>query len=250
MEDTYDAEIPISDYDLPILYDPDIDFDYLSQIRAIRTLLSRQDHQEAELIDEIKRVEGIAQSSAGAANQHAVDVLSELIHESFYQDVAHSMAAVGMLAPLIETIFRAVFKCIGAPWPRGDIAKNIVKCIEGDGSGIKQHMPTTLETTLEALFTYRNRMFHFGFEWPSEERRKFNKSLSQWPHDWFNAVTSGGEPWMFYMSSIYIIHCLDLAEDVLEGLDCLELWGPPHLACSPNKTFPSSTGDQVQVRHL
>ena len=225
MKDIYDTEIEISDYDLIMLYGADIDFDCLSQIGAIRTLLSRQEHYEAALIDEIKRVEEIARNSAGPANQHAVDVHGELIHESFYQDVAHSMAAVGMLAPLIESIFRAVIK----NWSRGDIAKNIMKSIRDDDNGIQEYMPATLEATLDALFAYRNKMFHFGFEWPPDERRKFDMRLSEWPSDWFGTVTSDGKPWMFYMSSLFITHCLDLAEDVLKGLARHELGGTPSL---------------------
>ncbi len=35
-----------------------------------------------------------------------------------------------------------------------------------DATGLAADLPTDLRKTLAALFGYRNKMFHLGFEWP------------------------------------------------------------------------------------
>ena len=71
-----------------------------------------------------------------------------------------------------------------------------------------------------ALFTYRNRMFHHGFEWPMNERKKFDEMIREegWPPEWFRKSESGGEPWIFYMSDQFVQHCLTTIDQVLEGV--------------------------------
>ena len=44
---------------------------------------------------------------------------------------------------------------------------------------VREYMPDDLETTLAALFSYRNEMFHFGFEWSTKELERFERS--RWP---------------------------------------------------------------------
>ena len=66
---------------------------------AIRGLLYRQERADKELSDRIKEADEGARRTKGRANDHAVDVWVELAEMSCYQDAAHSMAAVGMIAP-------------------------------------------------------------------------------------------------------------------------------------------------------
>jgi hypothetical protein len=58
---------------------------------------------------------------------------------------------------------------------------------------------------LEALFEYRNYMFHNGFEWPQARCAQFAARIdkSGW-QDWFSTFTRGGEPWIFYMTEAFI----------------------------------------------
>ena len=206
-----------NDFFLVLSAGQDVGFDYVAQLTAIHSLIGHQRHFDTELRSEIKRVEGIAATLTGAANSHAVDTLVDLIHESGYQGIAHSMAAAGMLAPFIESVFRAAFRSMRRELPSKDLVKNIMNFVDDEELGMQQYMPTTLEPTLEALFAYRNKLFHFGFEWPQEERLKFHRRLSEWPCDWFGVSTSGGDPWMFYMSTEFIKYCLDTAVQVLTG---------------------------------
>ncbi|MCY4578661.1 MAG: hypothetical protein OXD31_06390 [Chloroflexi bacterium] len=70
-----------------------------AQLVAIRDLLDRQERADRELSDRIEEADEVARRARGRANEHAVDVWVELAEMSCYRDTAHSMAAVGMLAP-------------------------------------------------------------------------------------------------------------------------------------------------------
>lgn len=194
-------------------------FNYDAQLVAIHDLLNRQKRASQELSDRMKEADETARQTSGRANEHAVGSWVELAEMSCYQDAAHSMAAVGMIAPFIESAFRVALRYAGNPLPQGDLAKNIVKHVEE--VGMKEYLPTDLERTLLALFSYRNEMFHGGFEWSSEKLKKFESLLDEgrWPPDWFSKATSGDEPWMFYMTSAFVDHCLNMAERVIEGIE-------------------------------
>ncbi|MCX7382601.1 MAG: hypothetical protein NT133_14565 [Alphaproteobacteria bacterium] len=71
-----------------------------------------------------------------------------------------------------------------------------------------------------ALVSYRNNMFHNGFEWPPETREKFSARIKNdgWPGNWFTQATRGDVPWVFYMSDDFVAKCLELIEKVLDGV--------------------------------
>ena len=194
------------------------EFDYDAQLFAIRSLLSHQEQDDQELSNRIEEASNVAKRARGPANDHAVNALVELMHMSCYQDAAYSMAAVGMIAPLIESAFRKAFSAIGKELPQGHLVENIAKRVEE--VGMKKHLPKGLKPTLSALFAYRNKMFHGGFEWSSEEIKKFERQLDKscWPSDWFSKATTDNEPWMFYMSPGFVDQCLDMAEQVIKGI--------------------------------
>ena len=191
---------------------------YGAQLVAIRDLLYRHELADQELSDRIREADAVARRAEGRANDHAVEVWVELAEMSCYQDAAHSMAAVGMIAPLIESAFRAAFRSIKKDLPRGNLVKEIVK--RAEEVGMRKYLPPDLEPTLSALFEYRNKMFHGGFEWSKDELKKFEKLLDEnlWPPDWFSKATTDDEPWMFYMTSAYVDHCLEMAEGVIRGI--------------------------------
>ena len=100
---------------------PDLDYD--SQLIAIRELLDRHRNAEAEHAAEIKKAEQlvrdpvrtrhpkdgfIAALEEGARQQNWIDHM----HYSVYHHAAHSMAAVGLIAPLVESIFYQSFRSI------------------------------------------------------------------------------------------------------------------------------------------
>lgn len=240
-------ELFLSDSDLACVLLPDLD--YRAQLIAIRTLLGRNEHFDTAIAEESRQLEQHARQTKGLLNEHIVDMWVDCLHESTYQKIAHSMAAVGMLAPLIETIFHQAFQAMfhhrpaianqefnhkrwqqsvkdqwdcHFVWEKGRRNKDLVKGILqlAEAVELTPYLPDDLEPTLQALFGYRNKMFHCGFEWPVEERQRFAKRIDEsgWPVDWFVTATTGGEPWIFYLTDIFTSHCFDLVESVIEGL--------------------------------
>ncbi len=158
------------------------------------------------------------------------------------------MAAVGMLAPLFESILcqsfsgiRRSFETNSIPFSShlrwklitkkqwdchfvftqsGGKEKNLVKGVLqlADATGLTVHLPNDFGPTLQALFEYRNKMFHFGFEWPTVERERFQKRTADWPSDWFRMATSDHKPWIFYLTDTFIHHCLTIIDNVLSGV--------------------------------
>ena len=194
--------------------------DYDAQFLAIRSLLFRQERADQELSERIGKVGKVAKQTSGIANDCAVDEWVDLVHGSCYQDAAHSMAAVGMIAPFIESIFEHAFPGMLDKKSYKGLSKveRIMRLVCEEN--IRSYMPDNLEPTLSALFAYRNAMFHSGFEWPCKELERFEKKLNKscWPSDWFLQATSNDKPWMFYMSPKFIEHCLGIVEKVIRGI--------------------------------
>jgi len=233
------------------------DLDYDSQLAAIRHLLRVHRAADDELETTIKEIDECARRTSGGRNEQAVDDWIEHVHGAVYQDAAHSMAAVGMLAPFIESLFDRAFAGIrnrvpnGSPilqshlrwqrprdeawdchfiWSREERRTDVVDGILelSDALGLAQYMPADLRITLQALFGYRNKMVHCGFEWPVAERDKFERRIQEckWRQDWFSMATHNERPWIFYMSGTFIEHCLEAIEAIIVGIGrycCREL---------------------------
>ena len=167
------------------------------------------------------------------------------------QDAAHSMAAVGMLAPFVESIFFQSFVQIGEIYQKSNKTLPTHPRWKNSSSkrwdchfvwnttgkqnwrkdlsvGIQQmaeeirltpRLPLNLARILEALFSYRNSMFHNGFEWPEKERRDFQEKIQKhgWS-DWFHYATHEGKPWVFYMTKSFISVCLSTIQKVIQAL--------------------------------
>ncbi len=221
---------------------------YDAQLTTIRFLLHRLRKHDKELDEEIRRLH----EYEGPHQEQAVDEWVDLVHDSVYQGAAHSMAAVGMLAPFIESIFCGGFETIReelfdddsppydthphARWenaaksqwdyhfvykrgrPAVDLVEGIFELAEA--VGLSRYLPTDLKQTLKALFGYRNKMFHWGFEWPPEQCKAFAKHVAdeQWPSDWFATATHDGNPWIFYLTDTFVDHCIDLIGQVVNSI--------------------------------
>ncbi len=225
-----------------------LDFDVDSQLIAIRGLLHRNRKADEEQAKEIKDIEEHTHHLKGLSDEWAVDQWVDEIHHSIYQSVAHSMSAVGMLAPLIETIFHQCFRVIGnefyptshpmkqharsnaahalqwdchflitAKRPRKNVVRGILQLAEA--VELLTKLPSDFAPTLSALFAYRNNMFHHGFEWPVGERQRFAKRIADehWPADWFLHATTGNEPWIFCLTDKFIEHCLTTIDQTLDA---------------------------------
>ncbi len=221
---------------------------YDAQLTTIRILLYRLREHDEKLDDEIKKLH----EYKGPHKDRAVDDWVDLMHDSVYQGAAHSMAAVGMLAPFIESVFCGGFATIReelfeddnppydthphARWEsatknqwdchfvykRGRQAKDLVEGIFelAEAVGLYPHLPKDLKPMMKALFAYRNRMFHWGFEWPPEERDAFAKHIAteKWPSDWFATATTDGKPWIFYLKDVFVDRCIERIGQVVNGI--------------------------------
>jgi hypothetical protein len=101
----------MSDRDMGCVLLPDLDYE--AQLIAVSGLLQHNDSADAETRKRIKEVEEYARDTSGGRNERAVDEWVDLVHGSTYQSAAHSMAALGMLAPLYESMFFQAFQGIG-----------------------------------------------------------------------------------------------------------------------------------------
>ncbi len=95
------------------------EFNHGAQLVAIRDLLYHQERADQELSDRVKEADAVARRTRGRANDHAVDVWVELAEMSCYQDAAHSMAAVVMIAPSSNRSFWQLFAPSGTNCHRG-----------------------------------------------------------------------------------------------------------------------------------
>lgn len=232
------------------IYALGVDFDVDAQLMAISGLLHRNRNADQSLRDEIKRLEERSRHLKDVEQQEwaAADWVDQVVY-STYQDAAHSMSAVGMLAPLVETVFHQCFRSIGkrffppdhplkpherwtaahrVQWDchlvvaNGRVQTNIVKGVFqlADAAGLTGRFPADLRQVLSALFAYRNNMFHHGFEWPVEERERFARRIQNegWPNDWFSIATTNGKPWIISLTDNFIRHCSKTVEDVLQAI--------------------------------
>ena len=217
--------------------------DHLS---AIKDVIRRNRQADGHLAAQIENLGAEGRSSTGEFSDQLQDRRVNALHHSVFQSAAHSMSAVGMLAPFIESLFVSIFNelrenqqeagqtsdhrtaimddCFWDPhfvFHRGSPRKDIVKGIEqlSVSTGLTKFLPDEYITILSALFAYRNRMFHHGFEWPMQERKKFDEAIrnNNWT-EWFEKSESGGKPWIFYMNDKFIKDCLTTADQVREGV--------------------------------
>lgn len=237
----------LSNRDAVCLVLPGLDYD--AQLMAIRSLLRRHKEADRVLEEEIKSLKAKTRKLSGVGQECAISHLIDRYDASVYQGAAHSMAAVGMLAPLIESIFHQAFQGIRRclrndmtppstharweqpaedqwdchfAWNKGRRSANLVEGITqlADALGMSSYLPGDFKLTLQALFEYRNKMFHCGFEWPIDERERFQKRIKDagWPSDWFARATTDDKPWVFYLTDMFIDHCLTTIDQTIKGI--------------------------------
>lgn len=253
------------DYAVVLLEDIDLE----AQLAAVRALLGRKAQADEALSHEIREIAKRANEASGEYGRQLENDWVDHLHGSVFQDAAHSMSAVGMLVPMIESLLTATFAGIrdlahpavpvqpsgaraahvgdasfwdphyffGSRRGSKDISRGVVQL--ADSAGLLPLLPSDFATVADALFTYRNRVFHHGFEWPKPERSKFLALIVQkrWPSDWFSLSTSGGEPWIIYISDTLIRYTLLWIDAILEGVGGFVKARYPHLSIG-NVTAP------------
>jgi hypothetical protein len=214
------------------------------QLAAIKALLHRNQQAEAATRIEFEELNN-KRAELGPDSDHLDALHDDRFWQAVFQDSAHSMSAVGMLAPIVESLFVAVFDGLrkredaarsdtrreraddqfwnpqiffGKEEPRKDIVVGIDQLAMS--CGLNEYLPEGYQKTLAALFAYRNNMLHNGFEWPAETIRKFSQRIAsaKWPEEWFASTDKGGEPWLYYMSPEFCTHCTETIDGIIEGV--------------------------------
>ena len=195
---------------------------YASQWVAIRSILQRNQKAEDEASARIRELEaGIRKRSYPQlwVDHHWVTQR----HDKTFLDAAHSLAAVGLIAPLMESLFGRIVRYFKdeQTWEkrrcRVGIAEAFLRIAED--IDLRRHLPDDLDTTAPALFAYRNKMFHGGLEWSERDRANFAKRVDY--DGWtgcFSRAESGNEPWFFYMTRGFVERCLDTIYEVIDGV--------------------------------
>lgn len=214
--------------------------DYGTQLSAIKEFLTHSTAYFSAKDTETKDAEEKCNGSDGSV-EHVVG----LYQESIYWDSAFSMAAIGQIAPYIESLFTAFFaKYANFFQPdkshsrftiarvqsfdphyyfddkssRKDLTAGIIQL--SDAIAISTKMPKFFKETITCVFAYRNKMFHNGLEWSKSESAKFSSFLKEKriPAKWFDVATSGGSPWCYFMTNEFITHLLSFSDKILQIL--------------------------------
>lgn len=247
MNHNYDFEddIVITPADIIVLKDLDVEY----QLAAIERITKLHLKYKLDLDEEIKRREFIALNNEGKNNDWEVDWHIEAIHESIYADGALCLSFVGLIVPLIETIFVMFFKHIGKNWkddmimsfPRwqnlnkndfwdcrkflnnemkqeSDIKEGILQLCEC--TRFNDYLAPKFSKILTILFKFRNNLFHNGMEWPINKRKEFQRLLNDMDcNQYFSFSTSAGEPWIFSMTDECINYCQSLVKDTYYSMN-------------------------------
>lgn len=232
------------------LYQLGVDLSIEAHLIAVRGLLAMTKEADEAIAAEIKGlVEHIKTLSDDDAHQHAEWHWIDCLHQSTFHAAAHSMAALGMLAPVLESVFHQYFRAIcqklvelNRPptghsrweevpdrrydchlfWVSNRFQKNLVEGVDQMAGllGLTGYFPCDYKRVFEALFLYRNKMFHNGFEWPMKERVSFDRAIiaKRFPVDWLSKSTSGNDPIAFRMTDVLIDKSIRIIEGVLDGI--------------------------------
>lgn len=212
------------------------------QLVAIRALrLSMQRDRE----NEDATIEDLAKQATRTGNYFVIDQHVDHLHMHVYSESARCLANVGLLAPTVESLFKSIFRGIERSEARTDVherqlrsGSNFWDCslvfdknkvrrdltagiLQLAGAvGLVKYMPNNLESTLSALFSFRNKIFHNGMEWLVGEIEAFERAQkkNKWESDWFSKATSGGTTWVVYLTEKFFDHCLDTVDRVLAGV--------------------------------
>lgn len=205
--------------------------DWDAQLDAIRAVLGEHRRSADHVSTNIKGLEEEARTYRGPYHDHVVDEHVDAIWRATYSDAAISLSAVGMIVPTIETIFAQAFHALGEKYVAKGIAppdhkrwrrakenperwnvqwyfgKNDgrVDIVSGlpqlcDATGVSAHLGPDDLDWIVALLSYRNRMFHGGFEWSIPQRQTFVALIAERGWDqYFVWSTTNDQPWICYL---------------------------------------------------
>ncbi|ANL47567.1 hypothetical protein AMC87_CH02902 [Rhizobium phaseoli] len=225
--------------------------DWQAQLRAVRLMISRNRQAGEAFSKAIANDAAEVRAYEGPHQDHWIGQHVDMIHESVYRDAAESMAAIGMIAPLVESTLGQSLAALGGMHDRKNIHpgnhkrwkraeshaerwncqyyfddKNVAKnnIILGlpqvaAACGLDKFLSQDFMTWFKAMFNYRNFMLHGGFEWTVQRREFFEKEIVK--HGWeqfFTCSTTNGRPWVYYIKDEAIDALPTMVENMLDSL--------------------------------
>jgi len=223
--------------------------DWDAQLEAIRSLFRQHRAWPDSVSANIARLKNEAETYRGPYHDHLVDEHVNAMFRSSYSDGVISLSAMGVIVPMIETVFSQSFQSLGAKYavtgltppdhqrwrraeghaeawncqwhfgrrdPRLDITAGIPQL--SDAAGLAPFLPADALDWIVALLTFRNRMFHGGLEWSIGQRNQFEKLIEQRKWDrYFVAALSNDRPWIFYLRDEMIDELPDRMNSLLDA---------------------------------
>ncbi len=208
--------------------------DFKTQYLAMKEMLQAVKEPTVKFQDDYNSLQKKVESQGG--NDFIAEHLNDKGYESQFWDMSYSLAAIGIIAPYIESLFTAMFADYGkycAPeesehdrfrnftkykWDphyfakksdrvETDIAKGILQLLKC--TGFKDGTIAKCKKFIPAIFRYRNLMFHNGVHWPKVKREVFIKEAKGggW-YDWF----------LFDENSDFVYMGESFIEEILENI--------------------------------
>ncbi|MGO7821237.1 hypothetical protein ACC684_28715 [Rhizobium ruizarguesonis] len=240
--------------------------DWQSQLLAVRLMISRNRRAGEAFSKAIEDEEAEVKAYNGPHQDHYVGHYVDMVRESVYRDAAESMAAIGMIAPLIESTLGQSLAALGDMYDRKNISpgkherwtraekhkarwncqfyyngkkeakNNIILGMPqlAGACGLHKFLSQDFMTWFEAMFTYRNFMFHGGFEWTIERRDFFEKESQKKGWDrFFTCSTTNDRPWIYYINDEAIVAFPTMVESMLDSLGRFTKSLPSELTSDP-----------------
>lgn len=205
--------------------------DWDAQLDAVGAVLRQHRLSSESVSARIRALEDEASTHKGPYQHRIVDEQVDEMWRSSYGEAAISLSAIGMIVPMIETIFAQMFEALGEKYATRGMAppdhkrwrlagehpdRWNVQCHFGakkvrtdvtsglkqlcDAAGVLPFLGPNDPDWMVALFHYRNQMFHGGFEWSIPQRQAFSKLIvvRKWDR-YFTWSKSRDEPWICYL---------------------------------------------------
>lgn len=101
--------------------------------------------------------------------------------------------------------------------PLGQVVRGVPQL--SAACGLDKFLSKDFMAWFEAMFRYRNFMFHGGFEWSLERRDHFEREIEK--NGWgkfFTCSTTNARPWIFYLEDEAILAMPSKVEEMLDSL--------------------------------
>jgi hypothetical protein len=186
------------------------------------------------------------------------DLEDDLRYIYTYRGAAAGHAAVGAIAPFLESVFHHEFASLQCAfgersrikehhrwqlsvddfWDPSVVADSGQKRDRPDlARGVKQlfaaldiggRFPKEIHTTVTALFSFRNYALHNGYEWPIEARDQFAKLItSNKCERWFVWSKWGGDLWILCARDLFFTESLEMTKQTIQAFQAVRnAWEP------------------------